>query len=263
MMLITYPQVWADEDVLAVQPQDASVLPGDHQQHQRRSGSPLPGSKLLLQWGEQTAGHGGTWHGGGEHGEHSTGPCIYKAAAYCCRSTFWVHGKQVTSSLAAVISLARPKYAPIRVCVPFATGPSGHSFDVFRARLRQALRTCFGQWTCGCPAAKLWWVGAICTHEWRQKEWAGVTVAPVISLLILVQHLFFLSHRVTETSLSLKKDWWGKTITFSLLCASRWALHYISGVERNTDSENCKTAQKPAEALGDWWLRHTGGLLSA
>lgn len=74
-------QVWADAHVLAVQPQNASVLPGDHQQPQGRPGGGLQGDELLLQRGEQTSRHGRAGHGEcGNHGERSSGAVLQPAA---------------------------------------------------------------------------------------------------------------------------------------------------------------------------------------
>lgn len=70
-------QIRADAHVLAIQPQDASLLPGDHQQHQGGAGAILPWRQLLLQRWEQATRHWGARRGSGEHREHSAGPCLH------------------------------------------------------------------------------------------------------------------------------------------------------------------------------------------
>lgn len=71
-----FVQVQPDADVLAVQPKDASHLPGDHRDAARQLASHLPGRLLLLQRGEQAARERRLWPGHGEHGEHTTGPVL-------------------------------------------------------------------------------------------------------------------------------------------------------------------------------------------
>lgn len=73
-------QVRADEDVLAVQPQDAAGVPRDHRDAARGPAPVLPGGVLLLQRGEQGPRDGGVRPGPGEHGEHPAGPVLVLAA---------------------------------------------------------------------------------------------------------------------------------------------------------------------------------------
>lgn len=65
--------------MLAVQPQDASHLPGDHRDAAGGPASNLPGGLLLLQRGEQAARERGFRPGHGKHGEHTTGPLVVLA----------------------------------------------------------------------------------------------------------------------------------------------------------------------------------------
>lgn len=69
-------QTQPDADVLAIQPQNAAQLPGDHRNAPGGAASHLPGGLLLLQWREQAPGDGGLWPGHGEHGEHSAGSIV-------------------------------------------------------------------------------------------------------------------------------------------------------------------------------------------
>lgn len=70
------PQTQPDADVLAVQPQDAALLQGDHWDAAWGPPPLLPGGVLLLQRGEQATWERGLWPGHGEHGEHPAGPVI-------------------------------------------------------------------------------------------------------------------------------------------------------------------------------------------
>lgn len=73
------PQTQPDADVLAVQPEDAPRLPGDHRDAAGGAAALLPGGLLLLQQGEQASGERGLRLGPGEHGEHPAGPVLLLA----------------------------------------------------------------------------------------------------------------------------------------------------------------------------------------
>lgn len=260
-------QVWTDADVLAVQPEDAPVLLGDHQQHQRGPRPPLQGRQFLLQRGEQAPGHGGAWHGGREHGEHSAGLCFHEAAVCCRQSPVWVLGRRVASFHPAVIARARPKYSFARTLVPVV--PGGLGWDVFGTRLEQALRTRDAQRARGRSTAQLWRAAAVRTHERGQKERTGVTAAPVVGLLITVQSLrfYFCSplYRVTTTSLCLlRRNGWGMERSLFYCVPVDGSLCSFLGSEEDQKLQTVKTVKQHRNLLrhfGVWWLRNTGGVL--
>ena len=72
-------QTQPDADVLAVQPQDAADVPGDHPDASQGPPPHFPGRLLLLQRGEQTARERGLRPGHGERGEHPPGPLFVLA----------------------------------------------------------------------------------------------------------------------------------------------------------------------------------------
>lgn len=73
---MSHNQAQPDADVLAVQPQDAADVPGDHRDAAGRPSPDLPGGLLLLQRGEQSPRYGGLRPGPGQHGEHPLGPVV-------------------------------------------------------------------------------------------------------------------------------------------------------------------------------------------
>lgn len=70
------PQAQPHADVLAVQPQDAADVPGDHRHAAGRPAPHLPRGVLLPQRGQQSPGDGGVRPGPGQHGEHPSGPVV-------------------------------------------------------------------------------------------------------------------------------------------------------------------------------------------
>ena len=80
--------------MLAVQPQDAAFVPGDHKQRQGRDGGGLPGGLLLLQRGEQAAGAGGAGPGAREHGERAAGPLGLLGLPAAARQTLRTQGRE-------------------------------------------------------------------------------------------------------------------------------------------------------------------------
>ena len=76
---LSFPQHRPDADVLAVQPQDASNLPGDRGPAQGWPAPQLSRSVLLPQRGEQGARERGAGNGVWGHGERAPGPVLARA----------------------------------------------------------------------------------------------------------------------------------------------------------------------------------------
>lgn len=139
-------QVWTDAHVLAVQPQNAAVLPGDHQQHQGWPGGGFQGDELLLQRGEQTSGHGRAGHGKrGSHGERSSGAVLHPAAP------------RSLSGLPSTVCPYVPGLRHPRRPVLIAFFPQLHG-------QAPAPRVC-GKWALDGSPEPVWRDPALCAHE--------------------------------------------------------------------------------------------------
>lgn len=75
-MFTSPTQAQPDANVLAVQPQDAAVVPRDHRDAAGGPAPVFPGGLLLLQRGEQSPGDWGVWPWPGKYGEHPFGPFV-------------------------------------------------------------------------------------------------------------------------------------------------------------------------------------------
>lgn len=164
-------QVWVNAHVLAVQPQNAPVLPGDHQQHHGRPGYGLQRDQLLPQRGEQTPRHRRAGPGECEsHGECSSGAVLQPPTPHLLPVLF-------SSVYARTPGLGRPVISSFL--------PLFHGQVPARGK-----RTLYGS------PEPVWWDWALRSHERMPQERA--CLAPVVGLLIVgpfpLGHVFWLTH---------------------------------------------------------------------